>query len=73
MLTKSLAVALLAGVPPKFGLYSAMIPPLIYVFFGTSAWLGIGPSSLLGLLTGMSDGLDLIGLCSKLIGVSKLF
>jgi SulP family sulfate permease len=53
---KALAFATLAGLPPEYGLYAAQLPPLIYVLFGSSPNLGLGPSALVCILTGNHQG-----------------
>jgi sulfate permease, SulP family len=45
-----IAYSLIAGVPPNFGLYSATLPLLVYVLFGTSKYLSVGPVSVVSLL-----------------------
>lgn len=45
-----MAYALIAGLPPQYGLYAALIPLLIYAMLGTSRHLGVGPVALIALL-----------------------
>ena len=48
-LPQAMAFSLLAGMPPIYGLYGALIPPLVYAFFGTSAFLNVGPVSVVSI------------------------
>jgi sodium-independent sulfate anion transporter 11 len=47
---QAIAYALLAGLPPEYGLYSGLVDGFIYAIFGTCKDLNIGPSSLLSLM-----------------------
>jgi SulP family sulfate permease len=49
-LPQGMAYALLAGVDPRFGLYSAIIVTAIASIFGSSSWLINGPTSAISLV-----------------------
>ncbi|KAM3833265.1 chloride anion exchanger [Vipera latastei] len=49
---QGLAFALLANVPPSYGLYAAFFPVVIYFFFGTSRHISVGPFPILSLMVG---------------------
>ncbi len=51
LIPQGMAYAMLAGLPPVYGLYSATIPLIIYAVFGTSRQLAVGPSAMVSLLT----------------------
>jgi SulP family sulfate permease len=51
---QSLAYAQLAGLPPYYGLYAALIPTAVGALFGSSAQLSTGPVALTSLLTAAS-------------------
>ncbi|XP_022917078.2 sodium-independent sulfate anion transporter-like [Onthophagus taurus] len=82
MIPQAIAYASLAGVPPEYGLYTAFMGSIIYVFFGTIKEVSIGPTSLLSILIfSYTDGLSLdhvillcflSGLIVFLMGVLKL-
>ncbi|XP_061393915.1 sodium-independent sulfate anion transporter [Musca vetustissima] len=50
IIPQSIAYAALAGLSSEYGLYSAFIGSIIYVFFGTIPQVSIGPTSLMALL-----------------------
>lgn len=54
LIPQSLAYAQLAGLPAQYGLYAALIPPVIAAFFGSSKQLATGPVAVLSLMTASS-------------------
>ncbi|OAV43456.1 SulP family inorganic anion transporter [Lewinella sp. 4G2] len=50
LIPQAMAYALLAGVPPVYGLYAALLPLLGYVLFASSPHISIGPTALASLL-----------------------
>ena len=50
LVPQAIAYAYLAGMPPEYGLYAALIPIVLYAFFGTSPHLAIGPVAISALL-----------------------
>ena len=56
VIPQAMAYALIAGLPPIYGLYAAFMPLLIYAIFGTSRQMSLGPTALIALLTGAGVG-----------------
>jgi len=50
VIPQGMAYAMLAGLPPIYGLYAALVPVLIYPLFGTSRQLSVGPVALVSIL-----------------------
>lgn len=46
LIPQGIAYAMIAGLPPIYGLYTAMIPQLAYAIFGTSRQLAVGPVAM---------------------------
>ena len=55
-----MAYALIAGLPPIYGLYAALSPQIIYALLGTSKQLAVGPVAMDSLL--VAAGLGSIGI-----------
>ena len=51
LVPQSMAYALLAGLPPIYGLYASTVPAIVYALFGTSKHMPVGPPALMALLT----------------------
>ncbi len=46
LIPQGMAYAVIAGLPPIYGLYAALAPPVIYAALGTSRQLSIGPLAI---------------------------
>jgi SulP family sulfate permease len=51
LVPQGMAYALLAGLPPIYGLYASTVPAILYALFGTSRHMPVGPPALMALLT----------------------
>jgi len=82
LIPQGLAYALLAGVPAIYGLYSGIVPVLIYAIFGTSRYLAVGPVAISSILVfqGVSllaepfsaEYLQLVITCGFYVGLLQL-
>ena len=50
LIPQGMAYAMIAGLPPVYGLYAALVPQVVYAIFGTSRQLGVGPVAMDSLL-----------------------
>lgn len=56
LIPQGMAYAMIAGLPPIYGLYASTIPIILYSIFGTSRQLAVGPVAMVSLLTAASVG-----------------
>ncbi|NAY91376.1 sulfate permease [Muricauda sp. JGD-17] len=56
LVPQGMAYALIAGMPPIYGLYAALVPQFVYALTGTSRQLGVGPVALDSLLVAAGIG-----------------
>lgn len=56
LIPQGIAYAMIAGLPPIYGLYCALVPQVVYAIFGSSYQVAIGPVSMDSLIvaTGVS-------------------
>ena len=50
LIPQGIAYAMIAGLPPIYGLYTALIPQLVYAVLGTSSRVAVGPVAMDSLL-----------------------
>lgn len=50
LIPQGMAYAVLAGLPPIYGLYASIVPLILYAVFGTSRQLAVGPVAIVSLL-----------------------
>ena len=51
VIPQSLGYAVLAGLPPVYGLYSAIVPVLVYAWLGSSNVQAVGPVAITAIMT----------------------
>lgn len=56
LIPQGMAYAMIAGLPPVFGLYAALLPQVIYAILGTSRQLAVGPVAMDSLLVATGLG-----------------
>lgn len=58
LIPQGMAYAYIAGLPPVYGLYAALVPQIVYAFLGTSRQLAVGPVAMDSLL--VASGVSVI-------------
>ena len=62
LIPQGMAYALIAGLPPVYGLYAALTPQIVYTIMGTSRQLAVGPVAMDSLLVAAGLGaLSIVG------------
>ncbi len=56
LIPQGIAYATIAGLPPIYGLYTALIPQLVYAVMGTSRQLAVGPAAMDSLIVASGIG-----------------
>ncbi|MCS4121913.1 MFS superfamily sulfate permease-like transporter [Salinibacter ruber] len=56
LIPQGMAYALIAGLPPIYGLYASLVPLAVYSLFGTSRQLAVGPVAMVSLLVAAAVG-----------------
>lgn len=56
LIPQGMAYAMIAGLPPVFGLYASLVPQIIYAIMGTSRQLAVGPVAMDSLLVASGLG-----------------
>lgn len=82
LIPQGMAYAMLAGLPPVYGLYASTLPLLVYALFGSSRQLAVGPVAIVSLLTlsgvgalaepGSGEFIALAALLALMTGVLQL-
>ena len=82
LIPQGIAYALIAGLPPIYGLYCALVPQVIYAIFGSSRQVAIGPVAMDSLivatgvstlaLTGSDSYISIAILLALVVGTIKL-
>lgn len=83
VLPQGVAFATLAGMPPAYGLYAAMVPCIVAALFGSSRLMVTGPANAISLTTmalvaplaavGSSQYVSLVITLTFMVGVLQLF
>ncbi|RWS26893.1 sulfate/anion exchanger-like protein [Leptotrombidium deliense] len=75
LIPQALAMALLAQLPLRYGLYSSFVGPFLYILFGSCKDITIGPTSIMAIITAqyvLMGGLNYALLLSFLAGIIQL-
>ncbi len=81
LIPQGIAYALIAGLPPIFGLYAAFVPQIVYAIFGSSRQVSPGPAAMDSLIvaagimtlaiTNQTDYINAVLLLTLMVGVMQ--
>ncbi len=79
LVPQGMAYSMLAGLPPVYGLYAAVVPLIVYTFLGSSLHLAVGVTAIDSIIIGVGVGalsqsnlelhIELVLLLSLIVGV----
>ena len=75
VIPQSLGYAVLAGLPPVYGLYAAIVPVMVYAWLGSSTVQAVGPVAITAIMTASSlhayanQGVEKYALMASLLAV----
>lgn len=82
LIPQGMAYSLLAGLHPVYGLYTALVPMVIYPLFSSSKYLSVGPVALMSIIVlsgvslfaepGTKEYLDMVLMVSFMSGVIQI-
>ena len=72
LIPQGMAYAMIAGLPPIYGLYASTIPLIVYALLGTSRQLAVGPVAMVSLLTASGVGLLAAGGSAEYVSLAIL-
>lgn len=72
LIPQGMAYAMIAGLPPVYGLYAGLIPLLIYAILGSSRQLAVGPVAMDSLLVAAGLGTLMVTDLAEYIGLAIL-
>ncbi len=72
LIPQGMAYAIIAGLPPVYGLYASLLPIIIYAILGTSRQLAVGPVAMDSLLVASGVGALAMGGTEQYISLAIL-
>lgn len=81
LIPQGMAYAMIAGLPPVYGLYASLFPVLVYAILGTSRKVGVGPVAMDSLLvaaglgtltiTGIENYIAMVAVLTLMVGMMQ--